>query len=319
MKGLQKVNDRFSLFNHGRRIGANKRKYIVQAVQKLFDTEEVKEALRLGEAYGYYGHAPRQRAGKLSLGETEVININNKPVVVENIPSNRTIMIACDNDGIVSHTEEFLETETGRIARSLHQSKAGGWSWATGGHDSASNAIATSFHGVDYVLHPNYLSLDHPAMMLESVEQKNEMLLESLQSVGGFDTNSAANIVDSFNNQIGVSPEIITELEGDKMYLEGVNMELRTKLDSESRFRNMLLESLNKLPFYITDEQKNALASMSNEHDFEVVNAMFESMGSTPLETLPTSQYKPVTLSSRSLGTGRIEGEIKFDTPRRFT
>lgn len=319
MKALEQVSDRFSLFNHGRAIGANKRSYAVKAVQQLFASEAVREALRLGEAYGYYGHQPRQRAGKLTLGETEVINIGGKPVVVENVPSNRTVSIACGDDGVVSHTEEFLDTETGRIAKSLHGSKAGGWSWATGGRDSASNAIATSFHGVDYVLNPNYLSLDHPAMMLESADQRNDMLLESLQSIGGFDTNSAANIVDSFNKPVGIAPEIITELEGDKMYLEGVNMELQSKLDEETKFREMMLESLNKLPFYMTEEQKTALTSLNNQHDFDVVNAMFESMGAKPMGDLPTGNYQPTTLTVKAAKTGQLEGEVSFEQRRRFS
>lgn len=108
LKTLKRVKDRFSLFNDGRKIGANKRKYIVQAVQKMIQSAQTQELLRVGEAYGYYGHQPRQRAKKLELGETEVIMINGRPVVVENVPSNRTISISCSDDGIVEHEEEFL-------------------------------------------------------------------------------------------------------------------------------------------------------------------------------------------------------------------
>lgn len=168
MKSLKQVTDRFSLFNHGRKIGANKRRYIVKAVQDMLNNDETQESLRLGEAYGFYGHGARERAKKLSLRETEVITIDGKPVVVENVPSNRTVSVTCNDDGIVEHTEEFLDTPTGKIALSMWESKAGGWSWATGGRDSANAAIATSFHGFDYVLKPNYLSLEHPAMMMES-------------------------------------------------------------------------------------------------------------------------------------------------------
>ncbi|MCG6387472.1 head processing protein [Vibrio fluvialis] len=320
MKGLEQVSDRFSLFNHGRKIGANKRKYIVNAVQQLLQSEQVQEDLRVGELFGYWGHAPRQRAGKLSIGETEVIVINGKPVVVENIPSNVTVAINCDDNGIVSHTEEFLETESGRIARSLWNSKRGGWSWATGGRDSASSAVATSFHGVDYVLKPNYLSLDHPAMMLESAGQEGDMLLESLQNVGGFDTNSAANIVDSVSKHREYDTEIITELEGERMYLEGVNMELNTELKGQKDFRNKLLESMDRLPFFMSDEQKQALSSLNTQHDLDVVVAMFESMGAKDLSSLPSpSALRATPTIQVPASVGTLEGEIKLDRGgRRF-
>ncbi|MCG9773675.1 head processing protein, partial [Vibrio diabolicus] len=148
-KALKQVSDRFSLFNDGRKLSANKRNYIIKAVQAMINSPRTKELLRLGEAYGYYGHQSRQRANKLSIGETEVIMINGRPVVVENVPSNRTVSITCSDDGIVEHTQEFLDTDTGRIALGLHNSRAGGWSWATGGQDTREASITTSYHGMD--------------------------------------------------------------------------------------------------------------------------------------------------------------------------
>lgn len=317
MKSLKQVTDRFSLFNHGRKIGANKRRYIVKAVQDMLNNDETQESLRLGEAYGFYGHGARERAKKLSLRETEVITIDGKPVVVENVPSNRTVSVTCNDDGIVEHTEEFLDTPTGKIALSMWESKAGGWSWATGGRDSANAAIATSFHGFDYVLKPNYLSLEHPAMMMESSGQE-DMLLESLRNVGGFDDESASNIIRSMSSAAMYDHELLIEQEQERMYLESVNADLKSKVEAQEQFRSMMLESLSRLPFYMTDEQKAALMRLDSEHDKKVVDAMFESFGAKPLDTLPTGAHRPSSVSVQK-EAGMIKNEVSFDTRRRFS
>ncbi len=57
-KILRKVKDRFNLFNDGRKLNSNKRKYVIKAVQSMIEAAQTNELLRLGEAYGYYGHQP---------------------------------------------------------------------------------------------------------------------------------------------------------------------------------------------------------------------------------------------------------------------
>ncbi len=53
MKSLRQVTDRFSLFNDGRKLGANKRNYIIKSVQNMIASDATQEALRLGEAFGF--------------------------------------------------------------------------------------------------------------------------------------------------------------------------------------------------------------------------------------------------------------------------
>jgi hypothetical protein len=289
-KALKQVSDRFSLFNDGRKLSANKRNYIIKAVQAMINSPRTQELLRLGEAYGYYGHQSRQRANKLSIGETEVIMINGRPVVVENVPSNRTISITCSDDGIVEHTQEFLDTDTGRIALGLYNSRAGGWSWATGGQDTREASITTSYHGMDYVLQPNYISLDHPAMMMESANSE-QMILESLQEQG-FDEESARNIYANMTQQSNV--ELVGDLTNQLMYLESVNAELREKVEQNAKATSMLLDVVDSLPIYVTDAQRKAIANMASKEDHQVVRAMFESLGSRKMATLPTNSYVPV-------------------------
>ncbi|OXD46729.1 head processing protein, partial [Vibrio parahaemolyticus] len=164
--------------------------------------------------------------------------INGRPVVVENVPSNRTISITCSDDGIVEHTQEFLDTDTGRIALGLHNSRAGGWSWATGGQDTREASITTSYHGMDYVLQPNYISLNHPAMMMESANRE-QMILESLQEQG-FDEESARNIYANMTQQTNI--ELVGDLTNQLMYLESVNAELREQVEQNAKATSMLLD-----------------------------------------------------------------------------
>lgn len=313
LKTLKTVKDSFSLFNDGRQLSANKRNYIVKGVQSMLANQRTQELLRVGEAYGYYGHQPRQRANKLDIGETEVIMVQGKPVVVENVPSNRTKSITCDDNGVITHEEEFFDTPTGKIALSLWESGAGGWSWATGGRDTPQASLTTSFHGMDYVLQPNYLSLDHPSMMLESANA-SDMILESLQNHGGFEYDDAMAIADSIQSA-SLVPNT-ADLENHVMYLESVNNELRDQIDSRNSIGDMLLEAANSLPVYLSDSQRKAIGSMASEDDVKVVQALFESLGGNQSKTLPTGGYEPastVTRRTSEAGSMLKRNAIDFD------
>lgn len=317
LKPLKQVTDRFSLFEDGRTLDANKRNYIIKSVQDTIASAKTQELLRLKESFGYYGHAPRQRANKLDIGETEVIMIKGRPVVVENVPAARTIAISCSDDGIVTHTQEFLDSPTGKIALSLWESGAGGWSWATGGDDRAKGAIARAYHGMDYVLQPNYISLDHPAMMMESAGAE-KMFLESLQSKG-FDANEAESIADHIRSAVPAYDAV--EHEQQIMFLEGINADLNIQLEARNQQVDMLLEAVNKLPIYISDAQRIAMNDIGGSGNLEVVQAMFESVGSSQAKTLPIG-FVPVSnvVEQKSNRSDLKDHIVNFGDPsRRFT
>ncbi|HCM0798108.1 TPA: hypothetical protein N2826_004070 [Vibrio parahaemolyticus] len=314
-KKLKQVTDRFSLFNDGRTLDANKRKYVIQSVQQMIASAKTQELLRLGEAYGYYGHAPRARANKLDIGETEVIMVKGKPVLVENVPAARTIDIKCSDDGIVEHTQEFLDTVTGRIALSLWESGAGGWSWATSGSDGRDRSFARGYHGMDYVNQPNYISLDHPSMMMESLG--NDMLLESLKN-NGFDGEDAEAI--SSHVAGGGSELDVAEQEQTIMYLESVSQELSSELAVAKQQNQMMLEAINSLPVYMTDVQRKALMNIESEGNKEVVQAMFESISGSQARTLPCG-WESATISKKQnqIEKGAKDHFINFgESTRRF-
>ncbi len=243
-----------------------------------------------------------------------MINIKGRPVVVENVPSNCTTSLSCSDDGIVTHEQDIFDTPTGRIIDSLIKSGVGGWSWATSGRDGSSaggECITNNYYGMDYVLQPNYLSLDHPQMMMESTQQ-HDKLLESLAS-NGFDDDSADNIIKSFSRQTA-NPERIAELETETMYLEGVNASLEEEVKALKRGKDMLLEAVESLPFYLTTEQKDAISNLSSERDLKVISMMFESVGDKKLKT-----FEPANATVSATGE-KMKHEINYSgTRRRFS
>lgn len=314
IKPLKRIKDRFSLFNDGRKLDSNKRNYIVKAVQQMINNERTQEQLRLGESFGYYGHGPRQRANKLDIGETEIIMIKGKPVVVDNIPAGRTISISCNDEGIVDHEQEFLDTATGRIALSMWESAAGGWSWATGGDDTKRASITKSYHGMDYVKQPNYLSLNHPAMMMEGVN-KDDMLLESLKN-NGFEQDDAQSIVDAMSEAAIETSSV--ELEQQIMYLESVQAELQSKLDNTENALSMMIGAAESLPIYISDSQRAAMADLSESRNQATVKAMFESVGNNQAKTLPCG-FEAASVGKSPTGDEKTlrENMINFGAPKR--
>ncbi|HBN6266209.1 TPA: hypothetical protein L3N15_004191 [Vibrio parahaemolyticus] len=306
LKVKRTVKDSFNLFNDGRKFGANQRNYIIKAVQSTLNSDRVKELIDLGEAYGFYGHGRREAVGRLSVKETEIVMIDGKPVVFDNVPSNRTISCVCRDDGIVEHEQEIFDNQSGALVGAGIDNGYGGWSWATSGGNNPKAAVVRDFAGFDYALQPNYLSLTHPAMMLESAGGSvEEMMLESIRSTG-LDDEGARAALARLSNTSHIRDQMV-ELEQDQLLLEGMLIETRQQVEelgtkyynekekvtaqisAQKERDQLMLEALKSMPFYLTDEQKNALVSMSTEHDKQVVQLMFESLNDGKIQTLPMS------------------------------
>ncbi|UTM60473.1 head processing protein (plasmid) [Photobacterium sp. CCB-ST2H9] len=300
-KSGQVVTDRFDLFNDGRKVHANNRKYIVSSAQAMANSPETKELLRLGEAFGYYGHGARDRAKKLKLQETEVVMINGKPVVIENVPCSVTLDFTVSDEGIVTHTEEFLTTTTGQIAQALHKSRKGGWSWAVTGSDGLLSHART-FGAFDYVLQPNYISLDHPSMMMESAEGTEE-LYESLRSIG-LDEDSTQKIITPAS-EVQWMAERVSDLETSTLMLEGLVTEQRGMLESlrsleeaQNRREQLMLEAVKSLPVYMTAENMRALVELKDEKDWDAVRLLFESIRNGVRQDLPFNGGQSMSVNS---------------------
>ncbi len=304
-QALRTVTDRFSLVDNIRKhTPHNGRNYLMSAIRATINSPEVQERINLGEMFGYYSHTNRalyhKETGSLDLPEVCYVTIDGKPVMLKNVPSNRTLEISIDDDGIIEHTQEILDTDPGHIVDGMERSMAGGWSWATGGSDAALSRVS-SFHGFDYVTTPNYISLNRKAAMLESADAHALRLAELLKS--GYSEQGAADILKHFEQM--QSHELMIEsvqrnmyLQSDLLIMQGRMMELeeeakqqKADLDEAQAVRQrraaMLETAIKTLPVFLTEEQKMAMLSMSSEDDLKTVEAMFESIATGHISSLP--------------------------------
>jgi hypothetical protein len=296
---LDTVTSTFNLKDHGRSDG-NGRGYLVNSVRKLIDSVQFKERLKLGELYGYFGHNLRQLTGKMDLDEVSVIQYKGKPVVIETVPSNRTIHFDVNDEGIVTHTQEILDTPSGRAVKAMRDAGVGGWSWAVMGVPTALGAIARSFHGFDFVKHPSYIDNDKMQQLFESVGVNDEdALLESMFESAGFDAGQSAKLLGILNKR---SPSVVEyeEITQDVMMLESALSSRESELAAllaESANRSVrMLEAVRASPIFTSERQLAALSNMATDEDKEIVAAFFESL-SKSITDLPLAGGQRSSLS----------------------
>ncbi|EKN4689530.1 head processing protein [Yersinia ruckeri] len=317
MKNLLTVTDRFSVIDCIRKhTPQNNRNYMLSSIKASLNSKETKEKMALGELFGYYGHERREehykRTGSLVLPQTSVLMVDGKPVVLDNVPSNRTVSASIDDSGIVTHSQEILDTDTGRIVQAMEKSKAGGWSWVTGGADTTWKSVVRKYYGCDYVTTPNYISLDREVMMSESVNERKDHIVKSFLECGYSET-AAVDLSEHFEKmrEQEMMVESVNRLqtaEGELLILSGRLLELTEKLEEQDSMleaannskalrQNRLATAIDKLPLFLTEEQRNAMLRMETEDDLQVVEAIFESVGGVGISGLPLgsnrSGYQP--------------------------
>ncbi|PHM51887.1 head processing protein [Xenorhabdus hominickii] len=343
MSKLLTVTDRFSVIDNIRKhTPQNARNYVLSSVKASLESDEVKERMALGELFGFYGHSRREehykRTGELRLPETSIIMIDGKPVVIDNVPSNRTVAVSIDDAGIVSHTQEILDNDSGRIVQGMERSRAGGWSWVTGGSDSPWKSVVRRFYGFDYVTTPNYISLDREIMMSESVSDRQSHIVRTFVNAG-FTESAAIDLSAHFekmreHDMMIESVNRAQTAEGELLVLSGHLMELNQKIESQDAMleavqrqetlrRRYLQSAIDKLPVFLSEEQKKAMLRMETEDDLQRVEAIFESVGKVDFGRLPLgrmSDYQPAPhkRSSTPLNQAPIFS-LKTHKPPKFS
>lgn len=182
----------FSLFDEGRKYSGNHRRYLVENAREICYSPATREKIKLREALGFYGHGRRILSGKVAIQEVEIATLpDGTQAIISNIPSNVTTAFDVADDGTVTHSQEILDTEPGRIVSGLHTSKIGGFSWACKGQDpdrarSPNGATRLSgFSGFDYVLTPGFSA--NRGYILESAAGTEQHILESIAATVGSD------------------------------------------------------------------------------------------------------------------------------------
>lgn len=154
------IKDRGRQFTGQDRTNVDYEKWI-----ELINSPATQEMVNTGCLLGYYGHQIRIAFG-LNPPETQLVG--DKLITIS--PAIRTIELSCDQDGNVTHREEFLETPEGEFALRQYRAKVGGFSFA---HDYITEngmMIPTEVCGADYVLQPNYATNIGHGILLDSVK-----------------------------------------------------------------------------------------------------------------------------------------------------
>lgn len=162
--GLKTPRITYNVHDRGRKALGQDRFFDTAVLAKVLNCPETQERVNGGDMLGYYGHWPRLKFG-MATQEGGIVNGKAVPLPT----AIRTIYLSADDQGNITHQEEFLDTDAGQIAQKLYESKAGGFSSAIDALPKATPSIATAFHGFDYVLTPNYATNRGYEAMLDAV------------------------------------------------------------------------------------------------------------------------------------------------------
>lgn len=289
----------FSLLDTQRKYTGQHRKYVIENARNICYSPLTREKINKREAFGYYGHGRRILCGKMDIQEVDIITLpDGSQAMVSNVPSNITVKFDVDEDGSVHHTQEILDTETGKIVQGLNASKVGGFSWACPGKDGGSKSVSllTGFSGFDYVLAPGFSA--NRGYVLESAQR--DLILESVAAVVGNDER-AAQLVAGWK----YNGDILTELE-DAIFesrnaffeLKDKNIQLAKQIEkmrlTEKKTQDILVQERRKfegvlegiiesMPFFVPDPVMHDLM----EGDFSRAKALFESASRVDFSQYP--------------------------------
>ena len=320
----------FNLFDYGRTANGNFRRYSVDNVRQIFESAATRERIKLREATGYLGHGRRQIAGKLDLGEVEVVQTPTGALLLENVPACVTVDVQVSDDGTVTHTQELLNTNPGKVVKTLMDANVGGFSWATGGRDGkrVGPTQLTSFHGFDYVMVPGYAT-NRAQPILESADQvkeDNELIFESLMSAG-FEPDMARVYADTFCSPYLLAADLqareaeilesAAEMERRTVALEKQLSEADQRLKQYRQREDDLRQWARTARVAVPDHVFEAIC----KGDFAAECAFFESvaqarvrhLGTLPLETFSAPTVKRPAWATDDALYGTAAAAPEFD------
>ena len=305
MTMIEAISCSFSLLDEKRKYNGNHRKYIIENARGVCYSSATKERIKNREAFGFYGHGRRILSGHMDPQEVDVITLpDGTKAMVSNIPSNVTTKFDIDEKGTVTHVQEILDTEPGKIVSGLNKSRVGGFSWACSGEDGAkSNAtLLTGFSGFDYVLIPGFSS--NRGYVLESAQ--GSAILESVAAVVGDDARAEQLVagwrLSSLQHQNDMEATIL-ELQSYCREMEASCTSLRKDLEDSKENAASLASALKKerdgfklilesiageMPFFIPEDAMQAML----DGDFSRARPIFESAKTVDFSQYPLTKKK---------------------------
>lgn len=315
---MRRVETSINLHKEGR-TGHNGRRYVHHSVKRMLDSAATREGLRLGELVGYFGHTPRSLSGKMKPAEQEIVMLDGKPVIMQNVPSNRLVAISLDDDGTLHHTQEILNTASGTIVTSMLDSNAGGWSWAVTGPSNYTGDHPQVLYGFDYVAQPNFVPLSRQGAMMDSVGQA------VISQLGMAESDYCA-MLDSWV-QVSAARRAEEASLYDVMMLDGMLAEqtsksaqlaqdleaAREERKQATAFREqIMLDALEAYPMMLTKEQRKAIAALATPEDAKVLRQFLDGLSRSDFSSLPLGRRESVSVPAHTLAA-EVPGAIDFN------
>lgn len=133
--------------------GVDRNDLDIDAMIRLIRSPALQERINKRCIFGYYGHQLRERYG-LNVPETAIDPDTGKEIHLT--PALVTIHLSVDDDGNVTHEQEFINNLAGNQAYRQFKAKIGGFSSAFYSPYIGGKRVPQDYFGMDYVLRPNY-------------------------------------------------------------------------------------------------------------------------------------------------------------------
>jgi len=161
----------YNLKDRGRQYRGQERHFDIPAIVRAINSPECQERVKSRDMLGFYGHWPRVRFG-MTPSEGGIQGAVAPALV--------TTYLKAYEDGTIEHQEEFLDTDTGKIAWKMFEGRVGGFS-------SAIDQRRPAFYGFDYVNEPNYstnrgYALDGVLSGEYTLDSTNPMTIEQVEA-----------------------------------------------------------------------------------------------------------------------------------------
>lgn len=324
---LNKVTCTFNIFENGRDYSGKERGYVLDNFSKIINAPDTQERLKLREMVGYVGHGIRELTNKLFPGETDVAKLDSgKEIVIKAIPACVCTELAIDDQGNVTHTQEILDNEEGKVLEGLHNSKVGGFSIAARGSESGINTFLNQISGFDYVINPNFANNRGYVLDSSDEAQPNTTVIVDAIKAAGFNEDNAENRLQQWFDSVELS------YNQNQTYFHEL-VKLQALYDHLNQEHTSLVEELNSFKQTTEDAQEarraifdsfaqsstvvlsepvvTALSSPNSVDDLEPLKKLLDSASRVDGQQLPL-KAKRSSLSSASNGRVMVDDSLDY-------
>lgn len=242
----------YNLNDRGRvHTGQDRSNVNVQAMINKINSPLVQEQVETGCLYGFCGHQIRQRYGMIP---PETAMLGNTLTLLE--PATRTVYLKAEDDGTVTHKQEFLENPKGDHVLRQYKGKIGGFSTAVNYIVNGNELLPNVFGGFDYVFAQNF------------IENASIGLFDSAMS-----DDTLKYIHSMLENEIVAMYDSISEASQNYEYMQAMSARAKNAERELKRFKNQTRERVKRRQQQELDAYDSALCSRTMDFELECKKA----------------------------------------------